>query len=121
MEFAFLPGEAHDTRGLKALSLNLPSKSTVYADSGYTDYHSEDLRQEMEQINLAVIRKRNSRRPDSPCAAFIKQHLRHPIETLFSLITRWLPRKIHAVNMDGFLLKIFTAIFCFTLEAAFLP
>ena len=58
VELAFLPGEAHDTRGLKALPFNLPATSTVYADSGYTDYGAEDSCREMEQINLAVMRKK---------------------------------------------------------------
>ncbi len=99
VEFVFLPGEANDTRGLKALVFNLPPGSYVYADSGYTDYQAEDCLQEIDEINLAVMRKKNSRRPDSPCAAFIKQqHLRHPIETLFSLITRRLSKSIHAVK-----------------------
>lgn len=74
----------------------------------------------MDQINLAVITKKNSLRPDSPYTAFIKQHLRYPIETLFSLITRRFIKSIHAVKMDGFLLKIVAAIFGFTLETAFI-
>ncbi len=42
--------EAHDTRGLKALPLNLPPGSTVYGDAGYTDYLTEDDIQEIEGI-----------------------------------------------------------------------
>ena len=50
--------EAHDTRGLKALPLNLPPGSTVYADAGYTDYQAEDDIQETEGISLAIMRKK---------------------------------------------------------------
>ena len=50
VEFVFLPGEAHDTRGLKALPLNLPPGSTVYGDAGYTDYLTEDDIQQIEEI-----------------------------------------------------------------------
>ena len=34
VEFAFLPGEANDTRGIKALPFNIPSGSSIYADAG---------------------------------------------------------------------------------------
>ena len=62
MEFVFLPGEAHDTRGLKALPLNLPPGSTVYGDAGYTDYLTEDDIQQIEEITLAIMRKKRCTR-----------------------------------------------------------
>lgn len=120
VEFVFLPGEAHDTRGLKALPLNLPPDSIVYGDAGYTDYQTEDNIQQTEQITLAIMRKNNSRRPDLPCVAYIKQHLRHPVETLFSQITQRLAKTIDAVTIDGFLMKIAASIMVFTLESAFI-
>jgi hypothetical protein len=120
VEFVFLPGEAHDTRGLKALPLNLPEDSIIYCDAGYTDYDAEDDFQQCDRVSLKVMRKKNSRRPDQPWVAYIKQHLRHPIETLFSQITQRFPKSIHAVTMDGFLLKVAAFIMVFTLESAFL-
>ena len=81
VEFSFLPGEANDTRGLKALPLNLPAGSSVYTDAGYTDYLSEDDLNEADNIALQVMRKRNSQRPDAPWVAYIKQSTRHYIET----------------------------------------
>jgi hypothetical protein len=120
VEFAFLPGEAHDTRGLKALPLNLPDGSSVYADAGYTDYWAEDDLKEADDISLEVMRKRNSQRPDTPWVAYIKQCTRHYLETVFSGITSLFPKSIHAVTIDGFLLKVATFIIVFTLEAAFI-
>jgi Transposase DDE domain len=120
VEFVFLPGEANDTRGLKALLFELPDGSTVYGDSGYTDYLAQDNIKQTEQITLAIMRKNNSHRPDKPWVAYIKQHLRHPIETLFSQITQRFPKSIHAVTMDGFLMKIAASIIVFTLESAFI-
>jgi hypothetical protein len=120
VEFAFLPGEANDTRGLKALPLNLPDGSSVYADAGYTDYQAEDDLKEADGIALEVMRKRNSQRPDAPWVAYIKQCTRHYIETVFSGITSRFPKSIHAVTIDGFLLKVATFIVAFTLEAAFI-
>ncbi|MEX0267953.1 IS982 family transposase [Leptolyngbyaceae cyanobacterium UHCC 1019] len=86
VEFAFLPGAAHDARGLKALPLNLPAHAQVYADAAYTNYLAEDDLQQTDAITLQVARKRNSKRPDSPALAYIKQTTRHFIETLFSSI-----------------------------------
>ncbi len=43
--------EANDTRGLKALPLNLPPGSRIYGDAGYTDYQAEDDIQETEQVS----------------------------------------------------------------------
>ena len=120
VEFVFLPGEAHDTRGLKALPLNLPEDSVIYCDAGYTDYDAEDDFQQCDRVSLKVMRKKNSRRADEPWVAYIKQHLRHPIETLFSQITQRFPKSIHAVTIDGFLLKVAAFIMVFTLESAFI-
>jgi len=118
VEFVFLPGEANDTRGLKALPLNLPPGSKIYGDAGYTDYQAEDDIQETEQVSLEIMRKKNSRRPDKPYVAYIKQHLRHAIETLFSQITQRFPKSIHAVTIDGFLMKIAAFIIVHTLDSA---
>ena len=120
VEFVFLPGEANDTRGLKALPLNLPPGSRIYGDAGYTDYQAEDDIQETEQVSLEIMRKKNSRRPDKPYVAYIKQHLRHAIETLFSQITQRFPKSIHAVTIDGFLMKIAAFIIVHTLDSAFI-
>lgn len=120
VEFVFLPGEANDTRGLKALPLNLPVDSSIYCDAGYTDYGAEDELLYNDGVSLQVMRKANSRRPDEPWVSYLKQHLRHPIETLFSQITQRFPKSIHAVTMDGFLLKVAAFIIVFTLESAFI-
>jgi hypothetical protein len=43
VEFAFLPGEANDVRGLDVLPMDLPPDSYVYGDGAYTDYAIEDI------------------------------------------------------------------------------
>jgi hypothetical protein len=110
---------ANDTRGLKALPFNLPPHSIVYCDLGYTDYWAEDEFQEHEAISLLVMRKGNSQRPDPPWLAYIKQHQRHLIETVFSQITQPFPKSIHAVTLDGFLLEVTAFILVFALQSAF--
>ncbi len=118
VEFVFLPGSANDVRGLKALPLNLPEGSQIYGDSAYTDYTSEDDLIDSSQIELQVMRKKNSTRQDPPWTSYVKQSTRHYIETVFSGITRVFPKSIHAVTLDGFLLKLSAFIFAFTLKTA---
>ncbi len=72
------------------------------------------------QITLKVMIKKNSKRPDKPWVEYIKQSTRHYIETVFSAITSMLPKSIHAVTYEGFLLKLQTFIFAFTLKQAFM-
>ena len=118
VEFVFLPGSASDVRALNALPLNLPPASEVYTDSAYSDYTAEDDLLQTSQIELKVMRKRNSKRKDPPWNQYIKQHTRHYIETVFSSITRVFPKSIHAVTYDGFLLKLQAFILAFTLQQA---
>jgi hypothetical protein len=120
VEFVFMPGSANDTRALNALPLNLPPGSEVYTDSGYTDYTAEDDLEIASQIDLKVMRKKNSKRQDEPWNHYVKQHTRHYIETVFSAITYLFPKSIHAVTFDGFLLKLEAFIFAFTLKQAFM-
>jgi hypothetical protein len=84
VEFVFMPGSAADVRALNSLPLNLPPGSQVYADSAYTDYQAEDNLMESSQIELKVLRKNNSTRQDQPWIRYIKQSIRHYIETVFN-------------------------------------
>ncbi len=120
VEFVFLPGSASDVRALNALPLNLPPSSEVYGDSAYTDYTVEDDLEQSSQIFLKVMRKKNSKRQDEPWNQYVKQHIRHYIETVFSSITCIFPKSIHAVTYEGFLLKLQAFIFAFTLQQAFI-
>lgn len=120
VEFAFLPGEANDVRGLEVLPLELPEGSTLFMDSGYTDYASEDAAQELDAVTFAVQRKRNSKRWDDPLRAYYKQLMRKRIETVFSQITNMMPRHIHAISFRGFLLKVSMFIIAFALDKAFI-
>ena len=48
--------------------------------------------------------------------AFLKDCYRKRIETTFSGITGYFPKKIHAVTAKGFMLKIILFIFAYTLS-----
>lgn len=120
VEWVFLPGSANDVRGLRTLPLNLPVGSELYVDKGYTDYVAEDNLAQANGIELMPLRKKNSKRADSHCLAYIKQTLRHPIETTFSQLVARFPKRIHAVTAAGFLLQVSAFIWMHTLETTFL-
>jgi len=120
VELAFLPGEANDVRGLDVLNMDLPPDSYVYGDSAYTDYNIEDAMKELDCVNLDPLRKKNSLRCDEPCIHDYKKLTRKYIESVFSAISYYLPKWIHAVTLKGFLLKICLFVFAYTIEKAFL-
>jgi len=120
VEFAFIPGRAADVRGLDVLAMELPPGSEVFMDSGYTDYSSEDAAGESDRVRFSVCRKKNSKRRDEPAEAHYKTMMRKRIETVFSEITRMFPKRIHAVTLKGFLMKVSFFIISFTLDRAFI-
>lgn len=120
VEFAFMPGRASDVRGLDVLALELPAKSEIFMDSGYTDYTSEDAAIEVDQVRFSVCRKKNLKRFDEPAERLYKTLMRKRIETVFSELTRLFPRHIHAVTLKGFLMKVSFFIIAFTLDRAFI-
>ena len=89
-----------------------------WSDSRYTDYVVEDLMLECENIWLDVVRKSNSKRKEPPYRTFYKNVLRKVIETTFSQITAWFPKRIHATSIKGFLLKLKLFIWSFTFNKA---
>ena len=120
VELAFLPGAASDVRGLGVLPLVLPAGSQLFMDSGYTDYQAEDAAREVDLVEFAPSRKRNSKRGDDEWRSYYKQLMRKRIETVFSQITNLLPKQIHAVTLDGFLLKVSMFVIAFALDKAFI-
>jgi hypothetical protein len=118
VELAFVPGRANDTRGLGVLPLELPAGSEVFMDAAYTDYSAEDAAREADQVTFATCRKKNSQRRGEPAQEYYKTLMRKRIETVFSQITSWFPRHIHAVSLRGFLMKVSFFIIAFTLDQA---
>ncbi|HEY9300904.1 MAG TPA: IS982 family transposase [Phormidium sp.] len=114
VEYFISAGSFVDVTAFQAMPVALPEGSQLYADSGYTDYGLEDFYQVCEAIELKVARKSNSKRQDRPCEAYLKNHYRKKIENVFSGITAFFPKKIHAVTAKGFLLKIMLFLFAYT-------
>lgn len=107
VEWALLPGRYAETKGLDLLPIHLPEGSELYGDSGFTNYLVEDLAKELDDIEFNICRKKNSKRGDSFPIYLCKKEQRRYIETVFSMITRRFPKKIHAVSIQGFILKVF--------------
>lgn len=120
VEFAFLPGSASDTRGLDVLPLALPAGSQLFMDGGYTDYRAEDAAKAMDGVEFAPSRKKNSKRSADCWRGYYKQLMRKRIETVFSQIISLFPKHIHAITLDGFLLKVSMFIIAFALDKAFI-
>ncbi|PTX14905.1 DDE family transposase [Pontibacter mucosus] len=115
VQFYIHAGSFADLTALKAMDVELPEGSCLYADAAYTCYEVEDLLEECERIEFRCCRKSNSRRKDEPHVAFLKDYYRKRIETTFSGITGFFPKKIHAVTAEGFILKLILFIFAYTL------
>lgn len=120
VEFVVMPGAPWDVQGLAELPLSLPAGADVALDSAYTEYEWEDFAAETDGIRLLVTRKSNTRRRDEPALFDYKFWLRHRIETVFGEITKLFPKKIHATNFAGFILKISLFLFAYQIDKAFI-
>lgn len=109
VEFMITPGSVSDIKAARLFALDIPLKSKIHADKGYTDYAFEDYLSLQRQIELCVKRKSNSKRKEKKVCG----KTRKVVETAFSLITRNFPRKIHAVTAQGFQVKIYMFIFAY--------
>ncbi|MGI9047836.1 MAG: IS982 family transposase [Rubrobacteraceae bacterium] len=115
VEFSLAAGSEADVKVFKELDLDLPSGSTIHADKGYTDYHYEDLLEEVG-MNLLSQRRKRSRRPHSACTDFLAKPIRQYIETVFGELSRMFSRKIHAVMSRGFELRIVCFLLDFSIQ-----
>ena len=115
VEFTFTTGNKHDLDGLKQLPVNLPEGSEVLADCAYTDYRLEDMLAD-NGVNLLAARKRNSKHPHNPCKEYLISIGRKNVETAFSDIAKYMPKKIHAVTDTGFLIKLIAFIWGYTFD-----
>jgi len=120
VEFAILPGSYHDVVGMRNMFFNLPENSILYGDNAYTDYDYEDNCWDAENIKLMIARKANSKRQHEPWQDYMLSVYRKRIETTFSQINIMLPKHLHAVTVEGFIIKIVMFIFIFTINEMYL-
>ena len=120
LEFCILPGSCSDLQGLAELALDLPDQAQLLVDAGYNFYEWEDYLHEIEHLRLQVPRKANSKRAREPWLEIYKSLMRKYIETTIGEITKLFPKKIHATNLNGFLLKIALFLFAYQIDKAFI-
>jgi hypothetical protein len=116
VEFCLVPGRENDSQSLRKLPFQVAPESNIYMDAGYTDYRAEDDAWDAELIRLMVGRKSNSRRKDPAHVCYIKQTMRKNIETTISELKAKMLRSIHAVTMQGFLLKVALFVIAFAFD-----
>ncbi len=115
VEFALAAASESDISVFKEMSLELPEGSIICADKGYTDYHHEDLLQEVG-LHLKAQRKKNSKREMPAWEEFLGKPIRQYIETIFSKLSAMFSGKIHAVTPRGFELKIVWFLLAFSIQ-----
>ncbi len=120
LEFCILPGACSDLQGLAELALDLPEDTELFVDGAYNFYEWEDYLRDSEELRLQVPRKSNSKRAKEPWLEIYKSLMRKYIETTIGEITKLIPKKIHATNLNGFLLKIALFLFAYQIDKAFI-
>jgi hypothetical protein len=115
VEFCLTAASESDIGVFKEMSLELPEGSIICADKGYTDYHYEDLLEEVG-LHLKSQRKKNSKREMPAWEEFLGKPIRQYIETVFSKLSAMFSRKIHAVTPRGFELKIVCFLLAFSIQ-----
>ncbi len=117
VEFALAAGSQADVKKLlKELGLDLPEGAIICAEKGYTDYHYEDMLEEVG-LHLKAQRKKRSKRPlGAAWEEFLSKPARQYIETVFSKLSALFARKIHAVTPRGFELKIVCFLLAFSIQ-----
>ena len=115
VEFIFTAGSEADIIALKRFNLDLPDESRIYGDKAYTSYEFEDFLKEMN-IELIPQRRRNLKRQHSGTISYLQKINRKRVETVFSCITRYMPRYIHAVTSKGFILKLLLFILAYSTD-----
>lgn len=106
LRYSFCPGKDHDSVPFKLMKKNLPKESKIYGDSAYVDYAYQDQLKELEKIALITAPKSNSLRSIDLHDFVNLKNIRKFIESSFGVISRMMPRKIHAVTSKGFEIKI---------------
>ena len=116
-EFAITTGSMHDLTAFRKMYLGtLPRGSTIFGDKAYTSASFEQELLASKDIFLAAERRSNSKRGQNLIYARYGKKIRKRIETSFSGMVRWLPRRIHAVTNQGFVLKLMLLVTAFSMS-----
>jgi hypothetical protein len=115
VEFTLAAASEADISLFKELKLELPEGAIICADKGYTDYHYEDLLEDVG-LHLKAQRRKRSKREMPAWVEFLSKPIRQYLETVFSKLSAMLAGKIHAVTPRGFELKIVCFLLAFSIQ-----
>jgi hypothetical protein len=115
VEFALAAGSEANVKVFKELNLDLPEGSIIFADKAYADYDYEDLLEEVG-LHLKAQRKKNSKRAMAMWEEFLGKPIRQYIETTFSRLRSFFPKKLQAVTPRGFELEIVCFLLAFSIQ-----
>jgi hypothetical protein len=103
-------GSWHDLTGLYGMALDIPCGCALRMDRGYTDYGAEDLLREAEGLEGYLVRWETSVRYAGCCQdlAVVKRRF---VERVGLCLRSLLLRCVHAVALDGFMLKLMCFIY----------
>lgn len=114
--FMVTPASVHDLTALKKMYLGtLPRGSTMFGDKAYTSQSYEQELLAVRDLLLVAERRSNSKKGQSLMYARYGKKIRKRVETAFSRMVNWLPRRIHAITEKGFLLKLMMLITAFSM------
>jgi len=117
-EIHLIGGRLHDLEGLALMSFYGFRGYEVIGDRAYVDYAFEDeLR--LEGVRLNPIRKENESRYEGVWLEYFKKSFRRLIETVFSVLYRFLGLRPYAPTEEGVILKVFMAVLAFNLYRGF--
>lgn len=109
--FHFTPGKTGDAKAIGKMIDKLPPEASIYGDSAYTDYGLKDIALERRCVLLKIQRKSNAKRIDTLEQKNEKLKMRKRVETTISDIKKMFPRTIHAITLEGFLIKLTLFVF----------
>jgi len=115
VEFTLAAASEADISLFKELKLELPEGAIICADKGYTDYHYEDLLEDVG-LHLKAQRRKRSKREMPAWVEFLSKPIRQYIETVFSKLSAMFAGRIHAVTPRGFELKIVCFLLAFSIQ-----
>ena len=108
--FWLTPGSWHDLTGLYGMALDIPCGCALMMDRGYTDYVAADLLREAEGLEVYLVRRETSVRYARCCQslAVVKRRF---VERVGLCLRSLLPRRVHGVTLDDFMLKLMCFIY----------
>lgn len=116
-EFFISTASTHDLKAFQKMYLgSLPRGSTIFGDKAYTSKDFEEDLLLTKDVLLVAERRANSKRGQSLFYHLYGRKIRKRIETAFSKMMGWLPRHLHAVTDQGFVLKIMLLITAFSMS-----